>query len=226
MLNSIVEWFAKRNWTDWNMWAAIGQMIGAFATVWTASIALRQTKLANQQMDEVKSREDEAQRPELLVTAKGTLKKEVSYIHLFVSNIKKDIPLHIINHRLLPQHQDKYYGYTETEKLIEDKSKEPKRLSYGDYYEIDIPLAPLIAMYPFQKQLLFTYRVQTSIGTVFEYSILLFLKEDPDVENSGAWVCLFTKGSHLSIEEIQEQGELVALIDKDIVHYQLDRYKN
>jgi hypothetical protein len=41
VMNNIIVWLSERDWTSWEMVGAIGQVFGAFATVWTARIALR-----------------------------------------------------------------------------------------------------------------------------------------------------------------------------------------
>ncbi|MFC7443086.1 hypothetical protein [Laceyella putida] len=56
MKQAIIHWLSQVKWSDWNMWAAIGQMIGALATLWTARIALQQIKETRRQADEERER--------------------------------------------------------------------------------------------------------------------------------------------------------------------------
>jgi hypothetical protein len=80
-LSSFVDWFLNINWISWNSFAAIGQIAGAVAAVWTARIALKQVKAANEQieearkqnelaikqMEETRQREEEARKPEIKI---------------------------------------------------------------------------------------------------------------------------------------------------------------
>ncbi|MCH5586023.1 hypothetical protein MK805_13855 [Shimazuella sp. AN120528] len=207
MLNSIVGWFAKWNWTDWNMWAAIGQMIGAFATVWTARIALRQTKLANQQIDEAREREEEtkkkekeAMEPEL--TPKIIIKSDEegkNVLHLILSNLKP-VPVYVdafffVNK--LPEIEDDNQNIIETEA--------PERVVYGDICVTKVPLLYLKHLITKNEKNEGFYKFKFSISTGKIYTFCVYLK----VESKGYITKLYLSNEDVTKEEIIKNGTYI-----------------
>lgn len=84
MFQSIHIWFTSLNW---DMWAGIGQIIGALATIGTAWIALRQVNIANKQIEDARKREEEAKQKEL-----EAMKPELNF-RVSVNELERDTKL-------------------------------------------------------------------------------------------------------------------------------------
>ncbi len=200
VLESILAWFAQRNWTNWNAWAAVGQMLGALATAWTAKLALHQIRDARRQEEEAREREIAAMEPEL--TPRSTIRRSDrdKIIHLILSN-NKPVPVFVDGFKFWSSvpfpDDDRPDDVFETEA--------PERVPYGDVCVTKIPLNYLLKtiMKHDVREGRFTFYFTLANGKGYTFSILLI--------NETKFECtLYMANQHYATnEEIVENGKRI-----------------
>ncbi|MCH5585021.1 hypothetical protein MK805_08560 [Shimazuella sp. AN120528] len=230
MLQNIHTWFSSLNWA---MWSGIGQWFSGIVTLITVwflwkqtkssqqqtDTSLQQTQLAVQQMEEARQRELEASKPEIRFTADEIIDDNFEqYICLYINNIKKDVPLTIQKHHFR-QHFTGYRGQKaknmlDTQRLLDHKAGELKKLNYGDFFEVKFNVKSLISTVQPREQALFTYQINTTTGDKFECSLLIAFKEEQNIDGQDYkfWTISFMQGQKLTIKDLRQKGEEVTLI--------------
>jgi hypothetical protein len=242
--NSIVQGFAKINWMNWDMWAAIGQIIGAIATIWAVMVALKQTKIGLQQtqlsikqMEEARRREkeiflkeQEASMPEVKISADIIQEDNLEKVCIYLTNLKKEAPLYLNRHFLFPEAINRDNGYfglilnSMNPNHIESDGQ--KKLQFGDVYKVKIPLAILIESIKPEKNALLTYQFYTTIDAAFICTIYIELVEEKDEDIIfKTWEVYFTPEGDSSVEEIKNIGDNIVSMDSKEQLEELKRFK-
>lgn len=183
MLERFFYWLLNINLASWDALAAIGQLLGAGATVGTAWIALKQVKQANQQIEETRNKEKEALKPRVKIKIEKKTLEKISIIDITLANIKQ-IPINLFEHRLIHKRIDKIeideFGTTnvigENIVLLTNKHTDemlPKLV--GDYFNTKIPIHMLIESIEIEKEHrgFFQFQFLLATGETFIISILL-----------------------------------------------------
>jgi hypothetical protein len=200
VLQSILGWFAQRNWTNWNAWAAVGQMLGALATVWTARLALHQIKDARRQEEESREREIAAMEPEL--TPRSTIRRRdrEKVIHLILSN-NKPVPVFVDSFKFwssVPFPED-----DRPDDVFETEA--PERVPYGDVCVTKIPVDYLLKtmMKHDVREGTFKFFFSLANGKKYTFSILVLEKRKYECS------VYMTNQHYTTKEENIEKGKLI-----------------
>lgn len=226
MLDSFIKWFSHINWVSWDSLASIGQIIGAVATVWTARIALKQVRAANEQieearkqnalaikqMEEARKRELDARTPEVKINYQllHEQPKEIE-MRISVTNVKS-IPVLItqyyITEQIVPDYYDELYmslGIGISQKYIEADS--PKNLTLGESFSIKFQLFSLVKAMclpngkkPSKKSSVFVFNFANNLGMECICSIGIN-REFAEEHGGYYWAFYFSSGLKKDIEE-------------------------
>jgi hypothetical protein len=212
---NVFAWLAKRDWKNWNMWAAAGQIIAAVATLWTARIALKLVKETKRQDREAKQREKEALKPELY--SKVSIKdngNEKKIVHFTLANTKPT-PSYIadfvfMNH--LPEVEPYSYEIIET--------RVPERVVYGEVSNTKVPLTYLKRLITENDQEEGFFKFQFTLATGLVYTFSVYLKTGTI---SSEWY-VYLANQDVTREEILQTGTHIHYVHNRIV--KIDRRDN
>jgi hypothetical protein len=237
VLNNIFVWLAERNWKNWDMWAAFGQIIGAIATVWAVTVALKQTKiglkqtqLAIEQMEEARKKEEEARvrdkealKPELTIQVNSEEEEDTKLISILLTNTKQ---LPVIIHKFKLFH----YG-TKKDKILENTShqiksdnintKIPETVTFRDVCITKIPINILLE--EIKKERIscgfFECLFFLTTGEVLTVSILLDYTSEESLLNLKVWY-LYACPKRLSVlSEMRNKDYFKYFYDSGIFPY-------
>jgi hypothetical protein len=185
-------------WYDWNMWAALGQMIGAAATWWTARIALKQ-------IYESKRREEEALKPEVRIrirTTRGGYKDRK--IRIYFTNVKP-VPIYVYEYQLLFLHMERPFRVSRSISSEEIYSEVPEMIEFGEASVTEIPVSFLIEEILKEKQSagLFEFRYLRTTGRKFFVTIYLELEPVKEQNLTYHWALYYVPASIQSLDEMK-----------------------
>lgn len=188
-------------WSDWNMWAALGQMIGAIATLWTARIAL-------QQIHESNRREKEALKPEVRIrirTTRGGYKERK--IRIYITNVKP-VPVYIYESQLLFLSLKKPIRVSRSISSENIYSEAPEMIEFGDASVTEIPVSFLIEEILKERQSagLFEFRYLRTTGRRFFVTVYLELKPANEENLKYNWALYYVPASIESLNEIKNEA--------------------
>lgn len=210
-LHIILDWLAKRNWKNWSMWAAIGQMIVALATFWTARIALKLMRREEQQEKDTKRRERDLLEPRL--SPKISIKNS--------DNGKKIIYFTLANIRMTPAFVDDFvfvnvYEIPEIEphsyEIIE--TEVPERVIYGGVCTTKVPLSYLKRLITEndREEGFFQFRFSLATGKLYTFSVYLKVGSAP-----SEWY-IYLANKDVTVEEIVNTGTQIHYVHNKIIN--------
>jgi hypothetical protein len=218
-LTKVLDWFSKRDWKDWEMWAAIGQIVGAFATFWTARIALKLARETKRYEKQMRKREKEAIEPELFpkVAIKDN-ENEKKIVQFTLANIKPT-PAFIndfifVNVNQIPEIEPYSYEIIETEA--------PVRVVYGGACNTKVPLSYLKRLLTENDRTEGFFQFQFSIATGKTYTFSVCLKQG----NIPSEWFVYLADHEVTQEEILQTGMHIHYIQNRIVKIKRHGDKN
>jgi hypothetical protein len=227
VLSNIFAWLTQQDWTNWNMWGALGQIAGAIATVWTARIALRQVREARRQEEEARIREKEALKPELNISASTKIEQKIDKICIYLTNVKT-IPVYIHKYFIfslvnLPDKSSNISGSFGGQLNEDDiQTNNPQTIPFGDVYSIKIPIFSFIEVMKNHKQALFVCGFSKTIGAMDTCSIYVKLEYEREIPR---WRFYFTLGEVTLIADIFNEEHHLVSIHAFTVEKQLEKYR-
>lgn len=209
-VNIGLNWLANRDWKDWSMWAAVGQIIGAIATFWTARIALKLARETKRYEKQIRLREKETLEPELfpkVAVKENENGKKIVYFTL--ANIKPASAFvddfTFINANHLPEIEPYSYEIIETEA--------PIRVVYGGECTTKVPMSYLKRLITENNREEGLFHFQFSLATGKTYTFSVFLRQG---NVSSEWFVYFADRD-VSKEEILQTGMHIHYIQNRIV---------
>lgn len=211
VLESFIEWLTNINLASWDALAAIGQLLGAGATFWTARIALRQVNTANKQIEDARQREEEVRKPDLLLTTSIEMDDETENLCIYLTNIKP-IPMYILKyyiHRVSIDEEIPYNMFLEGETKIEKmEADSSKTIQHGEVFKIKIPIFRIIDAIEPRKEALSTIHYYTAMDITFNCSIYLKHEFKKDKKENW-WSIYFTKYAVSDPERIDRNANQI-----------------
>ncbi|MBH8599275.1 MULTISPECIES: hypothetical protein [unclassified Thermoactinomyces] len=205
------------DWTNWDMWAAIGQLLGTLATLLTAIIALIQVRDSRKHNEEVR-RQAERQIQEAREAMKPELELHTEFqgfqtVRVLLVN-KKTVPVYIVDFSMKGQVFNKDGNSFPTEIFKEEVSVEvPKYMNFGDVCIATIPIEKLKnKVVRATRQYYCTEGVfypSFKLATGEKYTGTIYIDLKPDTESEEWAVYIHDEEKHTNAKDQLAKGRSI-----------------